>query len=250
MPKASQPIAPTPSRLIELLSDMTDTHEPISHKNFSLHLSQLIDLSDSFSLSDTFRGIPRLKPPTPSDDNNGNIKEAFIQHRSDMVSFVIKSFAATTEVSKPFRLPELTAEQLSEADTAFDRLHRFYVLQQSDVDAKVMQCRNFVRKNIENHSLAMKQLVTLDVAVANTMAANTRQAFTMVPKLLRIRFQQLLISNSEETIEVDLAGSPILPWFNDFVFEMRQLLLTELDVRLQPVLGLIEAFDEEINTPL
>ncbi len=248
MPKAPQPIAPTPSRLIELLSTMTDTQEPISHKNFSLHLSQLIDLSDSFSLSDTFRGIPRLKAPQPTETDN-KIKDAFIQHRSEMVSFIVKSFAATTEVSKPFRLPELTAEHLQGNDDAFDRYLRFYVLQQSDLDAKINQCRNFVRKSIENHSLPMKQLVTLDIAVSNTISANTRQAFAMVPKLLKIRFQQLLSSQENSLVEVDLAGTPILPWLNDFLFEMRQILLAELDVRLQPVLGLIEAFDEEINTP-
>ena len=246
MSKASQPVAPNPSRLIELLSQMTDTQEPISHKNFSLHLSQLIDLSDSFSLSDTFRGIPRLKAPVQH-NTELNIKEAFISHRSDMVSFVIKSFV-TAETSKAFRLPELSAEQLNNPSTAFDKYYRFYVLHQNDLDAKVMQCRNFVRKNIENHSLPMKQLVTLDIAIANTIAANTKQAFTSVPKLLKHRFQQLLLSNAGSSIEIDLAGTPTLPWLSEFLFEMRQLLLAELDVRLQPVLGLIEAFDEEINT--
>jgi hypothetical protein len=96
----------------------------------------------------------------------------------------------------------------------------------------------------------MKQLVALDVAIANTIAANTRQVFSTIPKLLRIRFNQLLKLHGQQRIELDLAGSPIVPWLHDFLFEMRQVLLAELDVRLQPTLGLIEAFDEESLTSL
>ena len=109
MSKNIQPNAPAASRLIELLSQMTETDRPISHKNFSLRLSQLIDLSDSFSLSDSFRGIPRLTAPQPI-NNEGNVKESFISHRSDMVSFIVKSFVSS-ETSKAFRLPKPTLEQ-------------------------------------------------------------------------------------------------------------------------------------------
>ena len=247
MPNAPQPIAPNASRLIELLCQMTDTHEPISHKNFSLQLSQLIDLSDSFSLSDTFRGIPRLKPPAqPSSEEN--IKARFISHRSEMVSFIINGFASK-DVKKSFCLPELSVEQLKDPSTAFDRYYRFYVLHQNDLDAKIIQSRNFVRKSIENHSLAMKQLVALDIAIAGTISAKTRQTFASVPKLLKQRFLQLLSEHSDNLAATDSSNSSSPAWLNDFVFDMRQLLLAELDVRLQPVLGLIEAFDEEINTP-
>ncbi|HSN78880.1 MAG TPA: DUF3348 family protein, partial [Rhodoferax sp.] len=66
--------------------------------------------------------------------------------------------------------------------------------------------------------------------------------------LLEKRFHQLRNSHQQSLVDPQQAGhlaAPLQPagWLAGFGEEMQTVLLAELDVRLQPALGLIEAFN-------
>ena len=63
------------------------------------------------------------------------------------------------------------------------------------------------------------------------MAAYSRRAFAAVPTLLARRFQ---LHYPEPTLAM---AQPLSP----FIVEMRSVLCAELEIRLQPVLGLVES---------
>jgi hypothetical protein len=91
-----------------------------------------------------------------------------------------------------------------------------------------------IREDVAGLSPAMARLVAVDTALGNTLAAHTRQYFAEIPALLARHFEQVRRDN------------PGLPEavLEQFCAQLRELLLAELETRLLPALGLIEAINE------
>ena len=68
-----------------------------------------------------------------------------------------------------------------------------------------------------------------------------RKSFAVIPKLLAVRFEQLLREHSNKQ-DSQLDGEA---WLHKFRTEMQGVLLAELEVRLQLVQGTIEAIHED-----
>ncbi len=249
MTPATQHIHQNGTRLVHFLSNMMGEDARISHKNFAQRLGQQIDLSDSFALSDALHGLSRIvfEQHTPAD--NG-LKEEFLQTRAKLVESIIKSFVPDIG-SMQFNLPVPDAESLIDDKKAFAPYLRFYATLQSDMEYKAHKLRLRARKTVAGVSLELAQLAALDEALGNTLAVQTRKIFTVIPKLLGKRFQYLreqhlhdIADKKDDDPELWLQPDG---WLAQFYQEMQSLLLAELDVRLQPVVGLIEALDEEVD---
>lgn len=225
--------APKSSRLVQFLTELALSQVKISHKNFAEELGQLIDLSDSFALSESLRSLNRT-PFTKAELDTQALKADFLQQQSDMVENLIRSF--TPEIGAlALHLPKPEGDKEVSDDKMLEAYKRFYALQQSDMDYKIIKLRGEMRLAIKTYSESLAQLVALDTALSDTLTVHSRRLFTLMPRLLAQRYAQLR----------DEAG---YEWRKQFYKEMQSLLLAELDVRLQPVLGLIEALDDEVHT--
>ena len=72
--------------------------------------------------------------------------------------------------------------------------------------------------------------------------------FNVIPKLLEQRFHLLLKTHKENVDDNnDELENWLAPdgWLELFYQDLRELLLAEFDVRLQPILGLLEALNEQ-----
>jgi hypothetical protein len=70
--------------------------------------------------------------------------------------------------------------------------------------------------------------------------------------LLEQRFEQLLKTHQQKLVETQQADNPAIwmnpgAWLARFCNELQTMLLAELDLRLQPTVGLIEAFNNQIT---
>jgi len=129
---------------------------------------------------------------------------------------------------------------------------RFYGLHQSELDFKIEKLRYGVRQEISTYSLRLAQLAELDKTLGKSLATHTRKRFAVVPKILKQRFEYLLLEHQTRSRGETKQDKPIFwlesgGWLTKFYYEMQQLLLAELEIRLQPVLGLVEAFNEEVD---
>jgi hypothetical protein len=105
----------------------------------------------------------------------------------------------------------------------------------------------------------LQQLATLDAAFENILSEREALLLGKVAKLHEKRFAQALkkhiqhLSNLQAEPTAEGAEAPSatavspLPWLLPLRQAMRSALLAELDTRLQPVLGLVEAFNQ--HTP-
>lgn len=220
------------SRLTRLLAAMDVSAGELTHRNFTDQLGQMIDLSDSISLAEALRSLPRL-PFTESDEPALSQRDEFLQARRAMVEFIAKSFVGDG-VSPAFALPAVSADADGDGAEDLKLLVRFYSLQQSELETRIAKLRVRVRGSAALSSRKLAQLVALDEALGDTLTMHTRKLFAAIPRLLGERFRQLR-SHGDEA------------WLDQFHSEMQGLLLAELDLRLQPVLGLVEALDVEVD---
>jgi hypothetical protein len=109
-------------------------------------------------------------------------------------------------------------------------------------------------------SAELGQLTAMDEAMRSIFSMYTRKSLAVIPQLLGQRFAFLLQEhrsreqkrgdevNGDQPKEGVLDGSTQPEgWLDEFYKEMQELLLAELELRLMPVLALVEAVDEEVN---
>ena len=213
------------TRLAACLQELgLDGHRHTAY-NLVERLSALIDLSDAFELSEQLRGLPRMKfnpDPATNTPSNDNIKALFLKERKALMEMLLHK-------STPG--PDNLALGL-EAPDSFDMLLRFYTLQQSDMEHQVHKLRLQLRDAMSRASRELKQLALLDAALADTINQETRKALAVMPRLLQRHFATLQ----------QQPGT-----YLTFIGDMQKLLLAELDIRLLPLMGLVEALDDHLR---
>jgi len=146
---------------------------------------------------------------------------------------------ATTRRALIRRIENWTGEVEFEGEPAFEPLHNAWLGVQRKVAATSRQLRDKVRKAMKEQSPALAHLAELDAVFDQTMAGYTSQCFAAVPKELEQRFQTLQNADRPTPKSDD--------WLRRYCEEAQNLLLAELDVRLEPVLGLLEACHNEVS---
>ena len=172
----------------------------------------------------------------------------FIRVRTAAVQFIVSTFTPGEGVSW-LSLPTVSSGTPEAELTSYERYQLFYVNHQREIIFKLNKLRADTRSAVSAHSTKLAQLVALDTALEATLNVHTQKLFAGVPRLLGKRFQALY-QQHQQAITDPLADDPQLwgepgGWLEQFNHEMQGLLLAELEVRLQPILGLIEALNEE-----
>jgi hypothetical protein len=248
----SAPTALNGSRLVRFLSDLEIADVQVSHKHFTERLAQLIDLSDSVALSAAHDKLALMRrdagpAASPAVSSEAVIAE-FIRVRTAAVQFIVSTFTPGEGVSW-LSLPIITSETPELERASYERYQLFYVNHQREIIFKLNKLRADTRSTVSTHSARLAQLVALDTALEATLNVHTQKLFAGVPRLLGKRFDALYQQHQQtmtdqETDDPQMWGEPG-GWLEQFNREMQGLLLAELEVRLQAILGLIEALNEE-----
>ena len=252
MMQSSAPTALNSSRLVRFLTDIEVADVGVSHKHFTERLGQLIDLSDSVALSAAHGKLAKMKldagpTATPTVSHEAVIAE-FIRVRTAAVQFIISTFIPGEGVSW-LSLPTVSSGTPEVERASYERYQLFYVNHQREIIFKLNKLRKDTRAAVSTHSARLAQLVALDTALEATLTVHTQKLFAGVPRLLGKRFHALYEQHQQAMTDPQ-ADDPQLwaepgGWLEQFNREMQGLLLAELEVRLEPILGLIEALNEE-----
>lgn len=122
-------------------------------------------------------------------------------------------------------------------DTEFALFHQRLNDQQRRMEMSVDALRGHVRQQIAQTGPALAALAALDAQMEPLFGGREQRLLAGLPAFLKARFTALRRG----------ATGPDAPqdrhWLQVFETEFEQLLLAELDLRLQPVTGLIEALE-------
>ncbi|PIT75028.1 DUF3348 family protein [Limnohabitans sp. G3-2] len=146
-------------------------------------------------------------------------------------------------------MPPAEMAEAMEPKTAFEPYRRFYAAHQRQMETSIQTLRSQVRGQLSQSSPRLQQLAALDAAFENILSEREAVLLAKVSKLHEKRFAQALKQHLKKQAEAADAGAQAkpAPAMSAWLLPMRQALRTalqaELDTRMQPVWGLLEAFN-------
>lgn len=233
--------------LLSQLAQLGFAAERQSKATLADTLADLIDLSDSITLTKSLAKLARVKTEFGAGDRRSAESE-FLNTRAGILRFIQESFEPG-DAGAPFLLPAATAETLTSASEGMQPYQRFYSLHQSEMDFRIGKLRGALRKVLSGHNLAGARLAALDQILNDTMGDHSRRILATLPRLLGQHFKALrqdFVGSRDDAIDSD-PNSWTQPgeWLDRFNQDMRHLLVTELDFRLLPLRGLLDALDTQ-----
>lgn len=145
-------------------------------------------------------------------------------------------------------MPPPTLEEPVEAKIAYAPYRRFHAAHQRQMETSLHTLRSQVRGQLEKSEGPLQQLAQLDAAFETILSEREAVLLGKVAKLLEKRFAQAVKQHLRQQGETQVVGEHEDPavnaasWLMPFRQSLRTALLAELDMRLQPTLGLLEAF--------
>ena len=133
----------------------------------------------------------------------------------------------------------------NDLDTEFALFHQRLGDQQRRMEMSIDALREHVRQQLAQSTPPMAQLAAIDAVMDGFFGGREQRLLSTLPAFLKARFVALR-REAAQARELEAPDTPDdLRWLQTFAAEFEQTLLAELDLRLQPVTGLIEALVHE-----
>ena len=233
--------APTPphfhsARLQRVLTELACLHTVVPDGAFAQKLSLWVDYTQAIGLCMVHNSCEATQakaagaPPA-------SLAEAFEQARARLERTIASGKLPAPEA---LALGQADADAAADLGAAYEPYRRYYLAQQRELESGVGPLRAKAREALGRASPPLRQLAALDAAMDSMLCERESRLLYTVPKLLRIRFDQLFHAPLPAGTVAHATA-----WLERFCSEMQSVLLAELDLRLQPALGLMEALQQE-----
>ncbi|HEY0332693.1 MAG TPA: DUF3348 domain-containing protein [Stenotrophomonas sp.] len=223
--------APPAPTFIRLLARMTDVEVPNSEPALIDQLSQWIDWSRAVALSRSLDGALPAAQTEDSTSADEDVQADCLNTRRSLAQSIHNGVRLTFE-----------ATEAAEVNlTPF--VERYSSLQRSMLSA-TGRLRGMLRDRLAARSGEMARLAEVDAVLEQALGAREYRWLAVVPEMLGQHVERLRQAAQPTAPEGD-APSPssfeIGAWREVFRQDMQHLLLAELDVRFQPLDGLLAA---------
>lgn len=212
------------ARLIRVLADLAllDTVEPGTA--FAEKLGMWVSFTDAITLSAVHSTSPT---GMPVGDNSGvriDLTKAFARVQNGLV---------TSIGQMPSELTAPDADAIADLTFAYEPYRRHYLAQQREIELRLRPLRGQVRAALGQSSARLRKLAELDAALDGILCERESKLLLKLSLLLEKRFKQLCKTQQAPD------------WLAGFCQDMQTVLLAELDLRMQPILGLMEACNQD-----
>ena len=218
---------------------------------FAEKLGLWVSFTDAIALSALHSqppdAVPAKRAPRRS-TQLATIGDEVAKVRADLVNLITQR--GTLAGGKAhIKLPE-SPDSTPVGAAAYEPYRRFYTAHQRQMEASLGPLRARVRASLAQMTPALKQLAALDAALDNILYERESKLLAKVASLLQKRFMHLFRAHQQALQNDGQADKPFLcmangAWLARFCHELQTVLLAELDLRLQPTLGLLEATKNE-----
>ncbi|MBC7699555.1 MAG: DUF3348 domain-containing protein [Massilia sp.] len=204
-----------------MLSDAASVDVDASRQDVAEKLGLWLSTLDTLQLHAAHQSIKAFAEETPAHVRAATshpLEEDVHRVRSAMVQAITANGAA----------------KAIETDAGYAPYRQCYLEQQRHIESKIASLRSHVRQVLSRASPQLKQLAYLDTVMDQVIGGREQRLMSTVPVLLEKRFEQLRRAQPDG-------------WHDTFRQEWQDVLLAEMNVRLQPVVGLMEAFSNEVK---
>lgn len=212
---------------IRLLTRLTDADVPESGQLLSDHLSQWLGWTDGLALAAALNS-----KPVPGEARLDRVQERdLVLLRTGLSNAIARDIKQRGP--SPFQAKDAPAED------DYKTYRQLYLALQQTMETRIGNLRTRLRATLAASTPALTQLAVMDAIMERGLLPRERSLLATVPGLLEKHFYRL-----REAEEAALAEQPDAlrgGWLESFRKDMQSVLLAELEVRLQPVEGLLAA---------
>lgn len=229
------------SGLVRLLGEWSGGDAEAPRQDLAERLAHWLGVADAITLHAAQQTVRAARPlpaarGTPRD---GAPLAAQLQQVRATLERAIRADDLAELVGRP-------APASAEDDAAVYALyHQRYLDLQRRMEMAIDALRGHVRQALARQSPRLARLAALDAVLDPMLGGREQQLLGTVPGHLKHRFEQLRRTAADADADADADTD----WRPRFAADVQQALLAELDLRLQPVLGLVEAQAHEAPTP-
>nr|WP_145549345.1 DUF3348 family protein [Variovorax boronicumulans] len=233
MVQASRHTGTPDSALVRLLARMAGSDVRESPQGFADRLGLWLRWTDAMPLFTALKDAPAPRPasgdPAKAAAAVQTIAGAAARLRSALVRAIAEETAAATV---EFRAPPVPLPgEVKEATPGFPPYRRCVLARQSAMAAAIAPLRGRLRMALSARSPALARLATVDTVLEQVIGNQEHRLLAGIPKVLEKRFRQLRDASGEDAVA---------DWPTVFQHEVQSVLLAELDLRWQPIEGLMK----------
>lgn len=213
---------PSPrSALVRQLVGYLPAPPDAARQDLAERLGGWLDVRDAIALHAAHQALPALAP-----------RRAAAQPAVADLHAALQRLRATLQqgIAAPPALP------VEPQDSAFAPHHQRCLDQQRRMETAIEPFRAHVRHTLAATSPRLARLAALDATLERLLGGREQRLLSGVPAFLKARFEQLRQTRPDD-------------WPEPFEQELQLALVAELDLRLQPVTGLIEALAQASASP-
>jgi hypothetical protein len=235
MVQASQRTTVRGPTFIRLLARLTDVGVTQSNPSLSDRLSQWLDWTHSIALSTALDGRPAA--PDSLGPTFGSAEEEECARMRDSLAHTISNDAELAT------LRQRAAEQVlagNDANVDYTAFRQRYLTLQRRMLAATGHLRGRLRDMLAQQSAEKARLAEVDAVMERALSPREQTLLAAVPTVLGDHFERLRHAEHQALAEAPGAENTAA-WLDVFCRDMQSVLLAELDVRFQPVEGLLAA---------
>ncbi|MGX7000134.1 DUF3348 domain-containing protein [Caballeronia sp. KNU42] len=242
MVQAPQRTAFSGPTLIRLLARLADVEVTESRQSLSDRLSQWLHWTDAIALSTALGGhVPALAPGAQAPVS---AEEADCARVRGTLVHAIAGGAPTA--ARRHQGARTSAHGVSmDAAVDYAAFRQIYLSMQQTMETGIGNLRSRLRAKLSAGTPGMSRLAEVDAVMERALSPRERSLLATVPGLLGGHFERLRKAGRETLADAQAPedAPTVTPgaWLNVFRKDMQSVLLAELDLRFQPVEGLLAA---------
>lgn len=210
-------------------------------------MGQWLNVADAISLRTGLAAVAQSKRAgeTPvGEDLSVQVTQLRARWAQDIQALAASTVPPPKRGSPPTR-PQAAPPPPLEPATEFSLLNQSHSDVQRRMTWAVDALRSHAREVLRAHSDAMARLARMDELMAQVLDVRTHNALTTLPVWLKQRFEQRLAAKPEG----DAAPTTERAWLDALIEDFQQALFAELDLRLQPIIGMAQALRAATTAP-
>jgi hypothetical protein len=247
MVQAPQRTAVSGPTLVRLLARLTAADVSASSQPLSDQLSQWLGWTDAIALSTALNGTP----PAVVSGARGTRGAGAVEQDCASVRAALADAIAGDSVLATRRRRGAAHAQTAPAATeaSYADFRQCYLALQQTMETRIGTLRGRLRSLLAARTPEMTRLAVVDAIMERALGARERSLFGAVPGLLGGHFERLRKAEQEAQAGSDDPADAAAPadsaaarpgaWLDAFRKDMQSVLLAELEIRFQPVEGLL-----------
>jgi len=244
MVQAPQRTAVSGPTLVRLLARLTDADVPASSQSLSDQLSQWLGWTDAIALSTALNGSPPAvasgaRASEGAQGECARVRESLAAAIDGDSLLGVPQRRGVSARAAAQSVPVVPVE--TEVDLA-DFRQRYLAMQQS-METAIGNLRGRLRGMLAAKTPEMTRLAVVDAIMERSLGARERSLLAAVPGMLGTHFERLrkaASTDQDAPAETQAANKPPA-WLDTFRKDARSVLLAEMEIRFQPVEGLLAA---------